>query len=333
MTFVDTAAVVHTALPRHNLPTALTPFVGRADERAALLERLRDPACRMVTIAGLGGAGKTRLALEVARSLIPDTEGSLFPDGIYFVPLATLTPDDVLKDTLAIVVAEALGLVLSGPDAATIQVRNYLRGKAMLLVFDNFEHLLGEARCLSDLLQAAPGVKILVTSRERLNLHGEWIVELDGLPFPDDQCSNVETLKRLNVQTFNSDKLEQYDAIRLFVQTARAQVADFQLTDAAAPAVARICRLVAGLPLGIELAAGAMHVRSCDEIAGAIAQSLDFLTTEAGDRPTRQQSLRAVFASSWQLLSAHERRGLRRLTVFQGSFTREAAAAVVELRI
>src|SRR5262249_11024075 len=127
--------------------------------------------------------------------------------------------------------------------------------------------------------------------------------------------------------------LEQYDAIRLFVQSARVQVAGFQLTDATAPAVARICRLVAGLPLGIELAAGAIHIRSCDEIAGAIAQSLDFLTVEAGDRPTRQQSLRAVFASSWQLLSAHEQRGLRRLAVFQGSFTREAAASVIELKI
>src|SRR5262245_23255342 len=116
--------------PHHNLPTALTPFVGRAGERAALLERLRDPACRMVTITGLGGAGKTRLALEVARPLIPGAERSPFADGVYFVPLATLAADDVLRDTPAIVVAGALGLVLSGPDSATIQVRNYLRGKA-----------------------------------------------------------------------------------------------------------------------------------------------------------------------------------------------------------
>src|SRR5690349_2559390 len=119
MVLRDTVAVAGAGL-RHNLPAALTPFVGRAGERAALLERLRDPSCRLVTVAGLGGVGKTRLALEVARALIPGAERSPFAEGVYFMPLATLTPGDILKDMPAIVVAGALGLVLSGPDSATI---------------------------------------------------------------------------------------------------------------------------------------------------------------------------------------------------------------------
>ena len=165
----------------------LTPLIGRVSERATLFARLTDPACRLVTLVGPGGVGKTRLALELARALMPGMPGSPFAEGVFFVPLAALSPNDLLTDTPAIVVAAALGLVLSGPDSATIQVRNYLREKALLLVFDNFEHLVAEAIRLHDLLQAAPAVKILVTSRELLALQGEWLVELAGLPFPDDR--------------------------------------------------------------------------------------------------------------------------------------------------
>jgi predicted ATPase/DNA-binding CsgD family transcriptional regulator len=326
-----------TAAQRHNLPNAHTPLIGRADERAAVLARLQNPACRLITIIGPGGVGKTRLALEVARALVPGAPGSPFADGVYFVPLAAISPDNLLNDTPAIVIAAALGLVLSGPDSATIQVRNYLREKALLLVFDNFEHLMAEAIRLHDLLQAAPAVKILVTSRERLNIHGEWLVELAGLPFP--QGGEDKETKRQGDNSAKSSPgslsapllvstLEQYDAIRLFVQRARAHQAEFLLTEENAPAIVRIVQLVAGLPLGIELAAGWIHARSCDQIASVIEQRAELPETGSIERPERQQSLRAVFASSWNLLNVPEQQALRRLAVFEGSFTREAATAI-----
>jgi predicted ATPase len=306
------------ATRRGHLPSTPTPFIGRADEQAAVLARLRDPVCRLLTIVGPGGAGKTRLALEVARALVPGAAGSPFADGVYFVPLATLSAGDARQDTPANVLAEVLGLVLSGPESAITQVRNYLREKSLLLVFDNFEHLLAATDRLRELLEAAPAVKLLVTSRARLNLRGEWLVELGGLPFPTSpQCSIAE--------------LEQYDAIRLFLQAARADGSEFRLTADNAPAVARIAQLVAGLPLGIELAAGCIHALSCEEIASAIQQRLDLPDANILARPDRQRGLRAVFESSWSLslLGASEQEALRRLAVFEGSFTREAAEIIL----
>jgi predicted ATPase/DNA-binding CsgD family transcriptional regulator len=344
MTHAPSSETLPTALsrltlthPRHNLPALLTSFVNRDAERAMVLARLRDPACRLVTIAGAGGVGKTRLALEAAAQLIPGRDDPpRFAHGVYLVSLVGLNADEALATSIA----SALGIGLSGPNSATIQVRNYLREKAMLLVLDNFEHLLSEAPYLSDLLQAGPELTLLVTSRERLNLRGEWVVELDGLAFPADRGPKDGSSRRAVGDARSSvrypapsigrsaTELEQYSAVQLFVQTARTHTPELDVNAGTAPAIARICRLVGGLPLGIELAASWTRFLSCTEIADELDQTLDFLTSDSPDVPERQQSMRAVFASSWRLLTATEQQALRQLSIFQGSFSREAARLV-----
>jgi predicted ATPase/DNA-binding CsgD family transcriptional regulator len=314
----------------HNLPAALTAFVGRDAERAQVRDRLREPVNRLLTITGAGGVGKTRLALEAARSLAPGAaDGSPFPHGVYLVPLASQATSELSSPMLATTIASALGLALSGVEAPPAQVAQYLREKSLLLLLDNFEHALAGAGLVTGLLQEAPALKILVTSRERLNVRGERVIELSGLRFPEDQRPAVTMLQRERESTPDIADLARYDAIQLFLRIAQAVDPGFELTDETAPAVVRICRLVEGLPLGIELAAAWMRMLTCDEIAQEIAQNIDFLTSTTPDLPTRQQSLRAVFDYSWNLLNDVERQALRQLAVFRGSFTREAAGAML----
>ncbi|HZG67714.1 MAG TPA: AAA family ATPase, partial [Herpetosiphonaceae bacterium] len=299
----------------HHLPVALTPFVGREGETAQLIAQLGDPACRLVTIMGPGGAGKTRLALEVAQRLLPtNNHSSPFAMGVYFVPLGALASDEHLDGLLATAIAGAMGMPLSGPDAPVVQLCHYLREKAVLLVLDNFEHLQGGASFVVTLLQAAGHVKILTTSRERLNVRGEYVLLLNGLSYP--------------AAPDRPASLDEHSAVQLFVRTAQAVDPDFAPTDESLPAITRICRLLDGLPLGIELAAPWTRLLSCAEIADEIERNLDFLAPAPHDLPARQQSLRAVFASSWSLLTAAEQQLLGRLAIFRGSFSREAAAAV-----
>jgi predicted ATPase/DNA-binding NarL/FixJ family response regulator len=296
------------------VPVALTPLIGRADELGLLVERLRAPDCRLVTISGAGGVGKTRLALEAA-ALVANPP-SPFVHGTFFVSLAALTPGEPIDDALATTIASALELTLSGPDPAPLQLRNFLRAKAALIALDNFDHLLAASPFVAALLEAAPAVTILITSRERLRLRGEWVVDLDGLatPPPDAELSVAS--------------VGEYDALRLFVERMRALAPDVPLDKASVQAIGRICRLVDGLPLGVELAASWARFFSCAEIARELDLSLDFLSDDSPDLPERQRSLRAVFDSSWRMLTAPEQEALRRLAVFRGSFTREAAAAV-----
>ena len=191
------------------------------------------------------------------------------------------------------------------------QVLDFFREKRLLLVMDNFEHLLDGAGLVSAILQAAPGVQVLVTSRETLNLHAETVRNLDGLPFP----GNVEDAP-------------DYDAARLFVLGAQRAYGDFELQPDDLPALARICALVEGMPLAILLAAAWVEVLSVHEIAEEIAHSFDFLTAEMRDAPRRQWSIRAVFEPTWQRLSEAERGVFKRLSVFRGGCTRQAAQAV-----
>jgi predicted ATPase len=209
--------------------------------------------------------------------------------------------------------ADALGFQLAGTVDPHLQLLNYVRQKTLLLLLDNLEHLLGAGESLAQLLQHAPGVKLLVTSRERLNLQGEWLFDLQGLPVPPpDQV----------------DWVEEYSAVELFVHTARRLQAGFTLKAEDHSAVSRLCQLVGGMPLAIELAAAWVRILSCEEIVCEIERGLDFLAGTARDLPERHHSLRAVFDHSWNLLSDAERTLLCRLAVFRGGFEREAAEQV-----
>jgi predicted ATPase/transcriptional regulator with XRE-family HTH domain len=287
-----------------NLPTPLTPLIGREPELAMLAQLLHDPRCRLLTLVGPGGIGKTRLAIEVACA-----QRAAFADGVFFVSLASTGSTEFILPAIA----AAMGFTFSGPTEPRVQLMNYLCGKHILLLLDNLEHLLDGVELFTRILECAPESKLLVTSRERLDLHGEWVFEVQGLPAPaDDQVEGLES----------------YSAVALFLHSARRAWTSFQLTPQDRPHVARICRLVEGMPLGIELAAVWVSMLTCQEIAKEIERNLDFLTTSVRDAPARHQSLRAVFDHSWNLLAADERDVLCRLAVFQGGFERGAAEQV-----
>jgi len=304
---------------RHNLPAALTPFVGREAELAELAELLRAPERRLLTIVGAGGMGKTRLAIELARGCL-----DAFADGVCFVALAPLAAADALPAAIA----QALDLSLHGGDVAAALLR-FLRDKQMLLVLDNCEHLLDGPSSPStgsgtssgqgvglvvEILQAAPRVQILATSREQLHVRGEQLYVVQGLAY---------TLDAPLAEAATSP------AMRLFVQCARRVRSSFSLNAANLADMVRICQLVQGMPLGLELAAAWAETLPLDLIAAEIAHSADFLATEWREVPERQRSMRAVFDWSWQLLGDAERQALCQLAVFRGGFTHDAAQAVV----
>ncbi len=292
------------ALVQSHLPVQLTPFIGREAELAEIARLLGAPDCRLLTLVGPGGIGKTRLALEAAADALPT-----FSDGVCFVPLAPLDSPDLIAAT----VAGALGLSLHRVAAPKAHLLRHLRDKTTLLVMDNFEHLLDGVGLLVEILGHAPRVKVLATSRERLNLASEWLIELQGLRFPDQGVTG---------------EAADYSAVQMFVQAARRVRPDFALAEADNVCVAHICRLVEGMPLAVELAAAWVPVLDCGQIAREIEQGLDFLAVALRDMPERHRSMRAVFDGSWQMLSEAERRAFRRLSVFRGGFTREAAEQV-----
>ncbi len=240
-----TSAKPTTSRPSSNLPIPPTPLVGREPELAALTQLLGDPQCRLITLIGPGGVGKTHLALEFAS-----TQHSRFPGGVCYVALASLNSPEFIVKALA----NAFGLSFSGPSELKVQLFNYLRDKSLLLVLDNLEHLMGGAGLLAEMLERAPQVTLLVTSRGRLNLRAEWVLEIQGLPVPP---------------TDRIERAQEYSAVTLFVQSAQRAQPNLKLDERNWTAVARICRLVEGMPLGIELAAAWVRLLSCQEIASA----------------------------------------------------------------
>jgi predicted ATPase/DNA-binding SARP family transcriptional activator/tetratricopeptide (TPR) repeat protein len=302
----------------HNLPVHPTPIVARENELKETVRLLKEPFCRLLTLLGPGGSGKTRLALQIATSIASDYD-KRFKDGIWFVSLAPLTD----PQSIAGAIAEALQIsgFLKGVDAREKLLR-YLRGHRMMLVLDNFEHLLGDEsiELVADLLKAAPYGQILVTSRERLNIEGEYIFQVEGLEIPAETASLSDPDVKLGPRAFG--------ALELFEQCARRVQPSFKITKQNFLPIAQICRSVQGMPLAIELAAAWLQVLSPEEIRKEIERSLDFLESNWRDLPDRQRSLRAVFDSSWVLLDKQSRPILKALSVFRSGFTREAAQAV-----
>jgi len=293
-----------------NLPAPRTSFVGRASELEAIERLLDDPGCRLLTLVGPGGAGKTRLALEAAGRRV-----DRYPHGVHFVPLASVASPDFLAPAIAESIQFAVDAVHSGFSARD-QLVDYLSGRSTLLVLDNFEHLVEGSGFLTELIERAPQVEFLATSRERLSLQSEWVFDVEGLGLAENENGSAS-------------------AVRLFVERAAQVVPGFALDDAGYLQVLRICRLVDGMPLGIELAASWAPVLSCAEIADAIEGNIDFLATSMRDVPERHRSIRAAIDQSWRLLADEQRSVFSRLSVFRGSFDRSAAVAVTgaDLRV
>jgi predicted ATPase/DNA-binding SARP family transcriptional activator/Tfp pilus assembly protein PilF len=294
-----------------NAPFQPNAFVGRQSELARITASLRDSSCRLLTLVGPGGVGKTRLALEVAATLSAD-----FADGAVFVPLAGVDHEHLLADAIA----AAIGVRFSGSADQLSQLLTALRDREILLVLDNFEHLLAGSEQLNALLFAAPRLRLLVTSREPLHLSAEWIFQVPGMEHPP-----VE----LESDTSGWKPLDDYSAVRLFVERARRARNDFTLDSQTAPHIARICRLVEGLPLAIELAASWVRTIPCAQIADDLRHNLGLLSSPLRDVPERHRSVRAVFDQSWRMLAPAEQRTLAQLSVFRGGFTLAAAREVV----
>ena len=283
-----------------NLPTPLTPLIGREDEIAAVRQVLSHLDTRLLTLTGPPGIGKTRLSIQVASELCTN-----FEDGIYFVPLAPLTSPDLVPRALT----QILGI-------KETELINYIQAKPMLLVLDNFEHLLAAAPILVEVLQACPRLKILATSRSPLNVSGEHQYPVSPLSLPDpDRHLSVETLA-------------EYPSIALFVSRAQAVNPHFALTEANAFAVAEICSKLDGLPLAIELAAALCKLLKPQELLARLHHRLSLLSGGPTDLPPRQRTLRAAIQWSYDLLVEWEQIVFSRLAVFLGGWTLEAAEAI-----
>ena len=293
----ESVAALHT-----NLPPERTPFVGRKDELTEIKQLLGKT--RLLSLVGPGGIGKTRLAIKAAQG-----ELESFDDGVFFVRLAPIRSTKDIIQTIA----ENLKFPIATREDPKLQLLRYLSKRQLLLVVDNFEHLLDGVEVVSEILQAAPRVKILATSRERLNLQSETVLHVRGLAFPN-QADLENTIT--------------YDAINLFLQGAGKIRPGFVPTTIELREIANICQLVGGMPLAIELAAAWLHILNVDEISSELAKDLDILTTEVRDAPARHRSIRAVFDHSWSLLNQIEREIFMRLSTFRGGFTREAARQV-----
>lgn len=289
---------------KSNLPSFATQFIGRTLELARIASLLRNDGYRLLTLVGAGGVGKTRLAVEV---------GSLCTASVYFVPLQPLTsPESIVS-----AIAEAIGFQFNGAEDSKYQLLQYLRDKSVLLILDNFEHLLDGVVLLSEIFSNAPGVQMLVTSRERLNLIEEHVYRVGGLSFPTNSTLDPG----------------QDDAMQLFIQTARRSNTEFVLNAEQTAHMIRICQLVDGMPLALELAAHWTRLLSCKELASEIEQCLGILTTTAHNIEPRHRNIHVVFTPTWQRLLPSERNAFMALSVFRGPFKRQAAEMIAGISV
>ncbi|MGB1250141.1 MAG: tetratricopeptide repeat protein [Candidatus Promineifilaceae bacterium] len=300
--------------PRHNLPNERRPFFGRKQLQQTIHQQILDPQQRLITLSGAGGMGKTRLAQQVAA-----THVNQFLNGIIFVPLASVLPEGDPTLSVAQKINQTLtdaGFIQAseiGPQASSLIAQ--IAKLEMLLVLDNFEHVIEAATFVDQLLLDAPHLTILVTSRTRLNIDWEQVIDLDGLDYP---------------HAADDDAWQTYPAVSLFVQAARRVRGNIEANNEQRHAIVTLCQLTDGMPLALELAATWARERTCDEIAQQLAQGLDILQREQADAhwPNRHRSVRVAFNYSWEQLSPQEQQVFQRLSVFQGGFSAEAAHAV-----
>lgn len=304
----------------HNLPNQLTPFFGREQEISEICQFLRREDYRLLTIVGEGGAGKTRLALAVAQSILDFRAGQepKFPDGIWFISLVGLTATVNLADQLAAAIGKELGFTFGPQDSPSAQILRYLSTKRVLLIFDNFEPLDDEPGFVMALLQKTRGVTLLLTSRRRLNIQAEYPYFITGLPLPPPA-----DLPRLAPA-----ELLQFAGVALFVEHARRAQGTFQLSADNQIDVGRIVYAVTGLPLGIELAAALSREYTCAVLAETLTKDYKILTTTLTDVADRHRSIKKVMDHSWRYLSCGESTILARCAIFRGCFDQEAAAFV-----
>jgi predicted ATPase/DNA-binding SARP family transcriptional activator/tetratricopeptide (TPR) repeat protein len=295
-----------------NLPPQGTPFVGRRGELKKIRQALDDPNCWLLTLLGPGGIGKTRLAIQTALEY-----SGAFANGVDFVPLVAV--DSQLSINAAI--AKSLGLEFrpSGPPPEQ-QICNYLSDKQILFVLDTFEHLVEWAELLQRIHAQARKVKFLVTSRHRLQLQGEWVLNIRGMKHPVKMPSTI-------------DEIKAYSAVDLFLQAARRARADFQVTEEDLSAITRLTTILDGMPLGLELAANWIRALSCEDIVTEVSRNPDFLETQLRDIPARHRSLQAVFDQSWNLLSRRDQRLFPRLSIFRDTFSYTAAEQIAGISL
>jgi predicted ATPase/DNA-binding CsgD family transcriptional regulator len=292
---------------KYNLPAQLTPFFGRERELESLTRLLSHPHTRLLTLLAPGGMGKTRLALAVAKGVLPH-----FTDGLFFVPLAPLTSSEQLIPAIAAHIGIQFASDNRTPEQ---QLTDYLRHKKILLILDNFEHLLDGATLLHDLLLQALQLQVLVTSRTRLSLSSEEVFPLLGLETPEGD-------------DFNDPMV--YSSIQLFVDRARQTKPDFALAARDFKSLARLCRLSGGMPLVLVMAAAWIELLTINQLVTEMERNLDLLETEHRDVPERQRSIRAVFDYAWSQLTEGERNAFMKLSVFRGGFSHDAANIVAE---
>ena len=287
-----------------NIPPQNSPFFGREEEITEIVLLLSQPAVRLTTLMGPGGFGKTRLALQAGAELVEK-----FKDGVFLVSLAPLLSDQLIVGSIA----NAIKFYFYGSDDPQTQLLNHLKEKEMLLVMDNFEHIIEGAQLVEDMIRAAPGVKIIVTTREGLRIPGEEIFEVRGLRYPEEGQTR---------------EMEAFGAVQLFIKSARRIRPDFSLEPSDRENLIKVCRLLEGMPLGLEISATWVGSLSLAEIADKIESSRDFLATSMPHLPPRHRSLRAVFEYSWILLTEGQKKSFKAISSFKGGFDAAAAFAV-----